>query len=923
MNLKIVIILSISLLCIVNLRAEETPVPQDKHKIAYMGSSVAYGAGAENDLGWAYMYTNLLKERYGKGLSAIDWKTSNISVGGNSTTALLKRWEKDLPKECSRYVLYGLSLGNEGIHDKGEPAFHSYHSGMQKAIAQARETDIIPVVSNNYTRADFNAADYEFVKKMNLMIHEWDVPSINTLGAIDDGFGRWAAGYENDPAHPNTAGHQEFFYAIVPSLFDALDAQKPLPVRMKGTSYKLNKNEQIEFIPENIVHPFTISFDVKTQSAGVIVSFEEDKGIGYLKIDGGGNLIYESPQRQIIKTDIPFDITKWNRVTLTHYYARGVTMLYVNNQKSVELQEKLLTKKFILGGCNASENAGYRELFFWRSGMNAEEIACVNDDKMMKSSLEIYAPLGVKGKNPLVNLAQSTNIVRLRKLEPPMMGWSSWNANFLNINEALLKETADHMIALGLKEVGYQWVNTDDGFLGGRDSSGHLIVNSKFPRGMKVVADYIHSKGLKAGIYSEAGDNTCGSYWPGDPQGIGVGLYGYEKQDLNLFFKDWGYEFIKIDYCGAVRAGLDEKETYTKIGRIIEEIEQDLGRDIKYNICRWSFPGTWAASVADSWRMRGDISDNFESIKGIIEDNIYLAPYASPGKYNDMDMLQVGRGLNIDEEKTHFGMWSIMNSPLIIGCNLKGVRQSTLDIVKNKEVIAVNQDALGLQAELVARTGNCMVFAKPIEVAHGNIRAVALFNTGDSEQLIRVSFKDLQLNENAIVRDLWNQKNVGSFNGYYETKVPAHGTAMLRIEGKSSFDKTLYEGEYAYMNTYTAIKKEGARFVKAGELASGGYKMGWLGNSPENWAEFRDVYSSAGGKYTLNIFYYCGEDRNLSVLVNGKEYQLKKLNSGGFNQRAETSLEIELKKGSNVICLANPTDWAPDIDKIELVSLIP
>lgn len=388
----------------------------DNHKISYMGSSVANGTGAENDKGWAYLYSNLLKERYETGLSPINWKTSNISVGGNSTNDLLKRWQKDLPGECSRYVLYGLSLGNEGIHDKGEPAYDSYCSGMQKAISLAREAGIIPIVTNNYTRADFNTSDYYFVKKMNLLIHEWDVPSVNTLGAIDDGAGHWAAGYENDAAHPNTAGHQEFFYAIVPSLFDALDAKKPLPVRIKGTYYRLDKNTQIEFTPENKVHPFTISFDIKTKSAGVIASFKDENGTGYLKIDTAGNIIYESPQKQIIKTDIPFDITQWNRITLTHYYARGVTILYINNYKAGELQEKLLAEKFVLGGNEAPKKSDYRELFFWRSGMNAEEIECVNNDKMMKSSLEIYAPLGVKGDNPLINLAQSTNTIKCGKV---------------------------------------------------------------------------------------------------------------------------------------------------------------------------------------------------------------------------------------------------------------------------------------------------------------------------------------------------------------------------------------------------------------------------------------------------------------------------------------------------------------------------
>ncbi len=383
-------------------------------RISYMGSSVATGAGALSNLGWAYMYTNLLKKRYEDGLG-LNWTTSNISIGGNTTTNLLDRWERDLLSNCSRYVLYALSLGNEGIHERGEPAYISYRDGMIKAIQQAKDAGIVPVMANNYTRADFNASDYNYVKKLNLLIHEWDVPSINTLGAIDDGAGRWANGYENDNAHPNTAGHEEFYYALVPSLFDALEAGKPLPARVNGTSYKLGTKataNSIEFTPENIVHPFTVSVDIKTTGKGTAVWFENEIGNGFLKINADGKLVYESPKKGTIVSSASVATGDWKRVTLTHYYAWGVTMLYVDNTKVGELFEKLAPKKFALAGGNtAPEEIEFRELFFWRAGMNAEEIQYVNNGKMMKSSLEIYAPLG--GTEPLVNLAQSTNTLQL------------------------------------------------------------------------------------------------------------------------------------------------------------------------------------------------------------------------------------------------------------------------------------------------------------------------------------------------------------------------------------------------------------------------------------------------------------------------------------------------------------------------------
>lgn len=503
----------------------------------------------------------------------------------------------------------------------------------------------------------------------------------------------------------------------------------------------------------------------------------------------------------------------------------------------------------------------------------------------------------------------------------PMMGWSSWNANRVNISASLIKETADSLVSLGLNKHGYNRVNIDDGFFNGRDAQGNLQVNSKFPNGMRAISDYIHSKGLKAGIYSEIGQHTCASLNEGDQAGLNSGLFGHESRDLNLFFKTWNYDFIKVDYCGGINQGLDEQERYTRVGVIIDSLETALQRDLGYNICRWSFPGTWARDIADSWRISGDIWDNFSSIHSIIGLNTYLAPYCSPGNYNDMDMLQLGRGLSDDEEKSHFGIWAIMSSPLIIGCNFAGIRQSSLDILKNTEVIAVNQDALGLQAELVARDGEAMVFAKPIERAHGNVRAVALYNPGNTAKTIRIPFKTIQLSSGARVRDLWTHSDLGEFTDYYETLVPAHGTAMLRIEGDAAIDKLRYQGEYAYMNKFSAIHPgENARFVKVSNYAvSGGHIMGWLGNSADNWAEYRDVYVSRAGNYTFRLFYASHEDRELSVIVNGKEYRLQHLNSGSLSTRATCDIQIQLAAGSNIIRLANATGWAPDIDKFELI----
>jgi GH43 family beta-xylosidase len=505
----------------------------------------------------------------------------------------------------------------------------------------------------------------------------------------------------------------------------------------------------------------------------------------------------------------------------------------------------------------------------------------------------------------------------------PLMGWSSWNANRVNINETLIKETADSMVSLGLKNYGYSWVNIDDGYFNGRNAEGQLQVNSKFPNGMKAVSDYIHSKGLNAGIYSEIGQHTCAALHESDDAGRNSGLYNHENEDLRLFFDTWNYDFLKVDYCGGMNLGFNGQEEfyYSRVGNIIKQIETELGRNIRYNICRWGFPGTWAAGVAESWRTSGDIWDNFGSIHSIIEVNTYLSPYCSKGHFNDMDMLQLGRGLNEEEEKTHFAMWSIMSSPLVIGCNFAGIRQSTLDILKNAEIIAVNQDTLALQAELVARNGRTYVYAKPIETPHGKIRAVALYNAGVTSQNIRVNFNDIQLGATARVRDLWQHTDLGEFTDYYQTVVPAHSTAILRIEGDSAIDKLRYQGEYAYMNKYEAINlRENARWERINDfVTSGGAIMHWLGNSPDNWAEYRDVYVSQGGNYTFKLTYISGENRNLTVTVNGVDYQMSNLHSGSWQTRATAEIPITLRAGSNVIRLANATAFAPNIDKFELI----
>lgn len=388
----------------------------DPFKISVMGSSVANGQGATNNHGYAYMYGELLDERFRNQESKFPWYTSGIAVNGNNTLNLLARYN-DLIHDCGTYVIFGLSLGNEGIHNAADQqaVYNQFRDNMQTLIKKAREDGKYPVMMNNYTRGDFDASDYEYVKQMNLLIHEWDLPSVNLLGAIDNGSGVWANGYQNgdDIYHPTTDGHREFTYAMVPSLFDAIDAGKKQPVRVIGTSYSLADKRVLEFTPEEIVHPFTLSFKVKGTADGIIASFANGGNTtGTLKIQDGV-VVYDSPLTGEIKGTVNVTDNQWHVVSLTHYYAQGRTLLYTDKALAGELDEKLTVGKFIVGDNTSTVGREYSELFFYRSAMVQEEIDKLCDGRMLKSSLEIYAPLD-GSKSTIENLAQSMNSVTLK-----------------------------------------------------------------------------------------------------------------------------------------------------------------------------------------------------------------------------------------------------------------------------------------------------------------------------------------------------------------------------------------------------------------------------------------------------------------------------------------------------------------------------
>ena len=534
-------------------------------------------------------------------------------------------------------------------------------------------------------------------------------------------------------------------------------------------------------------------------------------------------------------------------------------------------------------------------------------------------------------KKPILSLAALLLPLCLVAQNPPLMGWSSWNTYGYQINDSVLKAQADAMVNLGFKDCGYNHINIDDGFFGGRDKNGKLLIHAtRFPKGLRPLVDYIHGKGLKAGIYSDAGRNTCASYWgqPKDTIGIGVGLYGHDAQDFDLYFDELNFDFIKIDYCGADAGnnaeGLDlnVEQRYKEIAAAIEAVKQKTGRtDITWNVCRWAFPGTWVCDLVDSWRTTEDIYLGWESIKSIIGQSLYLSAYASPGHYNDMDMLEVGRGMTDEEDKTHFGMWCMMSSPLLIGCDMHDIKGNALALMQNKELIALDQDPLGLQAYVVKRENGGYVLVKDVEEKYALKRAVAFYNPTDGDITMSINFEDLDLAGRIKVRDLFEKEDKGIHEDQYQVTVPAHGTRIYKLEAEKRLSRTLYEAETAWLSAYQEIKNnesEGTAIYSEKGGCSGGVAVGWLGNGAHNDLQWRNVYSPAGGEYTVRVYFITGEDRNMTLSVNGEQVQTFRGNSGGWSTIGSTEFTVTLRKGENTIRLYSESGWMADIDRMTI-----
>ena len=347
----------------------------------------------------------------------------------------------------------------------------------------------------------------------------------------------------------------------------------------------------------------------------------------------------------------------------------------------------------------------------------------------------------------------------------PIMGWNSWNKFGCDVSDKLIREMADMIVSTGLKDAGYQYVNIDDCWQVSRAADGSIIVDPHFPNGIKPLADYVHGKGLKLGIYTDAGRYTCQKR---------PGSYEHEVQDAKTY-ASWGVDYVKIDWCYS--DGLDPVVQYAKI----RDALADSGRAIVFSICDWGYkaPWRWGPATGNLWRTTGDINDTYSRMAEIGFSQNGLEKFAGPGHWNDPDMLEVGNGgMNRDEYRTHMALWAILAAPLLAGNDLRTMTRETKELLTNSEVIAVDQDVKGAQGHRVWQEGPLEIWVKPL--ADGN-QAIGLFNRLDSPLSMELDSTLIGVPPSAKLRDVLDHKDLGPIKSSFTTEVPGHGVRMLRV----------------------------------------------------------------------------------------------------------------------------------------------
>jgi len=392
------------------------------------------------------------------------------------------------------------------------------------------------------------------------------------------------------------------------------------------------------------------------------------------------------------------------------------------------------------------------------------------------SAAILTTPIAIHAQTPVSTIAPTL-------AKTPPMGWNSWNHFARRVTEQDVKNAADALVSSGMRDAGYIYVNIDDTWEGKRDASGMLNANEKFPD-MKGLGDYLHARGLKFGIYSSPGPLTCARF---------AGSYGHEQQDADLY-ASWGVDYLKYDLCSygilMDAAATDHPDqpnianqmmhdAYVKMRRALDH----TGRPIILSLCQYGQDDVWkwGATVGGNlWRTTGDINDTYDRMATIGFGQAGLAPYAAPGHWNDPDMLEVGNGhMTVDEYRTHMSLWAILAAPLLAGNDLSQMTAETKSLLMNKDVIAIDQDALGKQGDRVQKSDEQETWTRQLS---GGAVAVGFFNRSTSAVPLQLSLSDIGLKPAREIRDVWGGAHISPKKDGVTANVPAHGVVLLIIK---------------------------------------------------------------------------------------------------------------------------------------------
>jgi alpha-galactosidase len=492
----------------------------------------------------------------------------------------------------------------------------------------------------------------------------------------------------------------------------------------------------------------------------------------------------------------------------------------------------------------------------------------------------------------------------------PPMGWASWNHFFCDYNEQTIRGQADALVSTGMRDLGYRYVLIQECIAPGRNTSGELMVDpARFPDGMKALVDYIHARGLKAGIYTDVGPYTC------YPNPRYQGSYGHEDQDARTF-ASWGIDLVEMDYCNRV-AGHTGREVYERMAAAIQKTH----RPMLFYICSWGNedPWTWAQGKAQLWRTTGDISPKKDHVEwaSVVENfqlNARHAAFSAPNSWNDPDMLEVGNpGLNRIEEQSHFSMWAVSSAPLWAGNDLTRMDAATRDIYTNSEVIAVDQDTLGAgPAKVREDRKGLQVWIKPLGSIGSGVSAVLLLNLTSIPSEVSVQWSDLGLAGKAEVRDLWTHKNLDQIANGYRAQISPHGSVLLKVKGNFSWAKgAIYEAVWP-----GNLRSGKAKYVVCHEC-NGGYAVALPANSDDGSSlEFTHIVVPSSGRYWVTVYGDQSVSAGEKVEMRVNKGQAARILVHGFAARS-TGIPIQLNRGSNSITFTSDAQ-AMTIDRLKL-----